>query len=257
MITVSTLFSGSDGNSTLIRTENTAILIDAGKSCRAIRVSLESLGMELGDISAIFVTHEHKDHISALDVISRKTKMPIHISEPSSRDFFRKYEYTPNYIIHMGVNYKVKVGDMLLRTFPLPHDSAANVGYVVESDDGDRAALATDMGFAVKTAFENMAGCRQIVIEANHDIEMLKTGLYPRGLKRRILSKMGHLSNEAAAEMCVGLAEKGCRKFMLAHLSDENNTPEMAQSTVRNRLDEEGYTEVEVKTAPRCYALTL
>lgn len=258
MITVSTLFSGSSGNSTLIRSDNTAILIDAGRNCKAVCLSLESLGMTLSDISAIFVTHEHTDHISALDVMSKKRQTPIHITEPSAKELCRKAAAAECAVIHRGLFFEEKVGDLTVRSFALPHDSAAHVGYIIKSEDSDCAGVATDMGFPTVEAFDNLRYCRQIVIESNHDIGMLKRGPYPEYLKQRILSKYGHLSNRDSAEMCLGLAEAGCERFMLAHLSSENNTPEKALSAVKERLDDGGFSDsVTVKVAPRECALTL
>lgn len=257
MITVSTLFSGSSGNSTLIRTDNTAVLIDAGRNCKAVTLSLESLGLSLSDISAIFITHEHSDHISALDVMSKKQQTPIHITEPSAHELCRKCAAAECAVIHRGLIFEEDVGDLHLRSFPLPHDSAAHVGYIITSGDGDSAGVATDMGFPTQQAFNNLAGCRQIVIEANHDVNMLRHGPYPEHLKRRILSRYGHLSNEDSAELCIGLAEAGCERFMLSHLSAENNSPELAMKAVRTKLDGGGFENVTVKVAPRECALTL
>lgn len=257
MITVSSLFSGSSGNCTLVRTDKTAILIDAGRNCKAVSLSLQSLGLSLADISAVFVTHEHTDHISALDVMSKKNPAPIHITEPSAGELCRKCAAAECAVIHSGLSFEVTVGDLNVRSFPLPHDSFAHVGYVIGGEDGDTAAVATDMGFPAQEAFNNLRGSRQIVIEANHDVNMLRYGPYPEHLKRRILSRYGHLSNEDSAELCLGLAQEGCERFMLAHLSAENNTPELAMRAVRTRLDSEGYSGVTVKVAPRECALTL
>ena len=232
MITVSTLFSGSSGNSTLIRTDSTAVLIDAGRNCKAVCLSLGSLGLSLSDVDAVFVTHEHTDHISALDVMSKKHPAPIHITEPSARELCRKCAAAECAVIHRGFFFEVEVGDLTVRSFPLPHDSFAHVGYVITSSDGDSAAVATDMGYPTMEAFNNLGGCRQIVIEANHDVDMLRYGPYPVYLKQRILSNRGHLSNENCADLCSGLAEAGCERFMLAHLSAENNTPELAKKAV-------------------------
>lgn len=257
MITVASVFSGSSGNCTLIRTENTAVLVDAGKNCKAVREGLASFGLDLDSISAIFVTHEHSDHISALDVMSKRQKTPIHITEPSASELCKKCAAAECAVIHRGLIFEEKVGDLIVHSFPLPHDSAAHVGYVFTDSEGDRAAVATDMGFATCEAFENLRGCRQIVIEANHDVNMLKYGPYPDYLKRRILSKFGHLSNEGCAELCIGLAGEGCESFLLAHLSRENNTPELAMKAVRGGLDLNGFASVKVKVAPPASPLIL
>lgn len=248
MITVATLFSGSSGNSTLIRTENTAILVDAGKNRKAIISALSAFGMTLSDISAIFITHEHADHVSALDVIAKNSDIPIYITSPSAK--YLTASARKNAVVSDKLIFSEKTGDISVKSFPLPHDSAAHVGYVFTSDDGDKAGVATDMGFATMEAFNNLRGSRQAVIEANHDIEMLKTGAYPYYLKQRILSKTGHLSNAESAGFCLGLCAEGCEKLMLAHLSRENNTPDAARSTVFNTLSERGFGNTVLKIAP-------
>ncbi len=250
MIKVSTLFSGSSGNCTLLRSDNTAILVDCGKNCKAVCQGLKQHGLELSDISAIFVTHEHKDHISALDVMMRKHPIPIHVTAPSAPELCRGKSAAENAVIHRGILYEEKVGDITVRSFHLPHDSAAHVGYVVCDDSGDSAGVATDMGFATMEAFKNLKGCRSIVLEANHDISMLKNGPYPYYLKIRILGRGGHLSNGECATLCRGLAENGTEEFLLSHLSSENNTPELALSAV-NACLEEGNLQAKLKVARR------
>lgn len=240
MIKIATLFSGSSGNSTLIRTDNTAILVDCGRNCKAVCEGLKAEGLELSDIDAVFVTHEHRDHISALDVMMRKCAIPIHVTSPSAAELCKGKSAAENAVVHSGILYEERVGDITVRSFPLPHDSAAHVGYTVTCDDGDRAGVATDMGYATMEAFENLRGCRQIVLEANHDIPMLKSGPYPYYLKQRILSRRGHLSNEDCAELCLGLCENGTEAIILSHLSSENNTPQLALGAVTNRLDGAG-----------------
>ncbi len=243
MIQLSTLFSGSSGNSTLIKSENTAILIDAGRNCKAVCQSLEKLGMSIEDISAIFVTHEHSDHISALDVLMRKRAIPIHVTEPSARQLCKKQSAAECAVIHKDLEYSVKVGDLTVSSFPLPHDSAAHVGYIVECDDGDCAGVATDMGYPTRLCFDKLKCCRQAVLEANHDPKMLANGPYPRALKERIRSKRGHLSNGECAQLVMGLCECGMEKIMLAHLSLDNNTPDKARDTITECLENEGLTD--------------
>ncbi len=249
MIEITTLFSGSSGNSTLIKNESTAILIDAGRNCKAVCAALAELGMSLSDISAVFVTHEHSDHISALDVMMKKHRLPIHITSLSAPELCKKPAAAACAAVHSGLYYEVEVGDLYVRSFPLPHDSAAHVGYTVRSADGDRVGLATDIGHITDEALTNLTGCRLAVIEANHDVDMLKNGEYPYYLKQRILSPRGHLSNENSARLCTAVAEGGAEKIMLAHLSGENNTPSTAFHTVRSALDAAGFDAVEIKTA--------
>lgn len=240
MIELSTLFSGSSGNSTLIKTDNTAILIDAGRNCKAVCTSLSKLNMTLDDIDAIFVTHEHADHISALDVMSRKRAIPIHITAPSARALSNKKSASECAVVHRELSYTVNVGDLTVSSFPLPHDSAAHVGYIAKCDDGDCAGVATDMGYPTQLCFDNLKCCRQAVLEANHDPVMVINGPYPRALKERILSKGGHLSNADCAQLIMGLCEHGMEKIMLAHLSQDNNTPDCARNTICDCLRAEG-----------------
>lgn len=257
MIEIATLFSGSAGNSTLIRTEKTAVLIDAGRSCKAVCTSLGEIGMSLDDISCIFITHEHSDHINALDVMTRRHPVPIHVTAKSAREVCKMKDAAHRIVVHDTPDFQVRVGDIELTAFPLPHDSAAHVGYLAVSDDGDRAGVATDMGRIVPAALNNLSGCRQAVVEANHDETMLRRGAYPYRLKQRILSDTGHLSNDAAAILCRLLAESGTQRLMLAHLSLENNDPDLAFSTVRRTLDSEGFSDVTLKVAPREHSLML
>ena len=250
MIKVSTLFSGSAGNCTLLRTESTAVLVDCGRNCKAVCEGLKAEGLDISDISAIFVTHEHKDHISALDVMMRKRPIPIHVTSPSAPELCRGKSAAENAVVHRGILYEERVGDITIRSFALPHDSAAHVGYVATDDHGDRAGVATDMGFATREAFENLSGCRQIVLEANHDVAMLRRGPYPEFLKMRILGRGGHLSNVECATLCRGLAENGTEAFLLSHLSSENNTPQLALQAVQSCL-EDGNLRALLKVARR------
>lgn len=249
MTEIITLFSGSSGNSTLIRSSSTAVLIDAGRNCKAVCASLAELGMSLSDLSAVFVTHEHSDHISALDVMMKKHRLPIHITSLSAPELCKKPAAASCAAVHSGLYFEAEVGDLTVRSFPLPHDSAAHVGYTVTDSDGDKVGVATDIGHITDEALENLVGCRLAVIEANHDVGMLKYGDYPYYLKQRILSPRGHLCNEKSAELCLKVARGGAEKIILAHLSRENNTPEKAFNTVRDTLDGAGFGNVEIKTA--------
>lgn len=249
MIEITTLFSGSGGNCTLIKSRNTAVLIDAGRNCKAVCTALDELNMSLSDISAVFVTHEHSDHISALDVMMKKHRMPIHITALSAPELCKKPAAASCAVVHSGLYYDTEIGDLCVRSFPLPHDSAAHVGYIITDAAKDKVGVATDIGHITDEAIENLAGCRMAVIEANHDVEMLKNGDYPYYLKQRILSPRGHLSNEKSAELCLTLAEHGAENIILAHISRENNTPKAAYSAVRQKLDASGFEDVLIKTA--------
>lgn len=249
-VTVDILFSGSSGNCTLIRGRETAILIDAGRSSKVISEKLTALGMSPSEIAAVFVTHEHSDHISALDVFSSVNHVPIHITEKSFRCISKNNRLCVDAELH-PTEFSESVGELTVRSFPVPHDSACNVGYVICDSDGDTVGIVTDMGEVTERAFKELSSCRRAIIEANHDVEMVRRGPYPYILKARILSGGGHLSNEACADLAVRLADAGCRGVALSHLSAENNTPNTALNCVREALDASGHADVFVSVSSR------
>lgn len=249
-MTVDILFSGSRGNCTLIRHGGNAILIDCGKSARAVTKALCEVGAFPADIDAVFVTHEHSDHTSALEILCSANQIPIHMTEKSGVKIHpdnRAYDL----VISHDVEYTERVGSLTVKSFPLPHDSLCHVGYVVSDSNGDVFGLATDIGHVTTRLVEELSRCRRVVVESNHDVEMLLEGSYPADLKRRILSKRGHLSNEDCGSLSCVLAEAGCEVFALAHLSPENNTPEVAYTEVRRALDSAGFLSAEVIVTDR------
>ncbi len=238
------LYSGSGGNSVFIRAGENAILIDAGKSARALCNALCSIGESIDGIDAIFITHEHSDHVSALEVLAKKKDIPIHITEVSAK----RFDTDPKAVIHQrlqrhDVHFSVEVGNICVTSFRTPHDSRMSVGYRVELADGEGQlvlGLATDIGYVSEEIKENLLGCDAVIIESNHDRDMLMTGPYPRELKQRVASKRGHLSNAECAELATELAQNGTRAFMLAHLSEENNEPELAFDEVSRAVSGTG-----------------
>ena len=229
---IATLYSGSSGNCTLISSHNTSILIDAGGSARAICSALENVGSDIRDISAIFITHEHTDHISALCGISKKYSIPIHITDISAQKPASMGELSlDKCLCRHNTVFCQMVGDIKVTSFPTPHDSMMSVGYRIEIGSGDKhytIGVATDIGHVTPQIREGLLGCCAVVLESNHDQDMLRNGPYPQFLKKRILSPKGHLSNEDSAELSSYLAKNGTRAFILAHLSRENNLPELA-----------------------------
>lgn len=243
-IKIYTLYSGSGGNSTFIKVGESRILIDAGKSARALCRALCDIGESIDSIDAIFITHEHADHVSALEVLSKKHSIPIHITEVSACVL----ERIPTDALHCnlcrhGLDFCEQVGELRVTAFRTPHDSRMSVGYRIEFEDGGQdyaIGFATDIGYASDEIRKNLMGCRAVVIESNHDIDMLMSGPYPRELKLRVASKRGHLSNAECAELAGELAESGTRAFMLAHLSKENNEPALALDEVSGAVEEYG-----------------
>jgi len=227
-----TLYSGSGGNAAYIEAAGKRILIDAGKCLRTLSTSLASIGTSLSEINAIFITHEHGDHTSALEVLSKKYNIPIHIADGSAAKFSSpRYDTLRESLVVHQQRFEVELGDVKVSSFPTPHDSMMSVGYKIEfSEDGcsHTFGFATDIGYVTKTIATELVGCEAVVLESNHDIEMLKHGRYPQDLKQRILSKRGHLSNAESALFAAHLAANGTRHFILAHLSEENNTPDTA-----------------------------
>ena len=241
------LYSGSKGNSTFVSAGGAKILIDAGRSAKALCSALSSIGEDIGTIDAIFITHEHTDHISALQVLSHKHNIPIHMLLTSAQVFngLCDERLCECLRLYKGNCFDTEVKGLHVIAFPTPHDSRAAVGYRLEFEecDGENVAVAvsTDTGCVTPAMRENLSGCRAVVIESNHDLQMLEEGPYPYDLKCRIRSKRGHLSNVDCAELACELIECGTEHIMLAHLSEENNLPEIAFNEVFTAIADENF----------------
>lgn len=231
------LFSGSKGNCTFVRAGEEKILIDAGGSAKTIESKLEEIGYSMKEISAIFVTHEHSDHTHALCVLAKKYNLPIHISIASA-EALKIPEGTPLsncMVIHEGEFSMSFENGATVESFITPHDSVQCMGYKI-TYGSHSVGVATDLGYVTQRVYDMLYGCDAVMLESNHDKEMVKNGRYAENLKRRILSKEGHLSNDDCAEIAAALARSGTHSFMLAHLSRDNNTPETALETVKSSL---------------------
>jgi phosphoribosyl 1,2-cyclic phosphodiesterase len=235
-----TLFSGSSGNCHYIRSETTEILIDAGVSARSIENSLREVGSSLANISAIFVTHEHVDHVRGLEVISKKFGIPVHMASPSADALIKdKNAALCSTLVEHSPIYTATAGDINVTSFVTPHDSACCVGYRIEFPLGDsvhKIGIATDVGHIESDIIDALYGVDECIVESNHDVSMLMTGPYPYMLKRRILSPNGHLSNDDCGKLLTILAQSGTHAFMLAHLSRENNYPPTAELSAKTAL---------------------
>lgn len=248
MFKATPLFSGSSGNCIYVRFNDEEILIDAGVSFKKICSALNHIGTDISNIKAVLVTHEHSDHVQGLPVLSRHTDIPIYINRKSA-----SYYDLPLDELFSGHAKIRDPGDSItfdsfeVNVFATPHDSIGSCGYHFTFSDGNRFALATDMGEITPEISSYLLGCRTVVIESNHDVKMLKNGPYPYILKKRILSDHGHLSNDGCAAFVPKLVDMGAEKIVLAHLSQENNTPELAYKTSAEALAEAGYTPNDVK----------
>jgi len=239
-----TLYSGSSGNSVFIRSGSSAILIDAGMSARSIEKALNAIGESLASLSAIFVTHDHSDHVRGIEVISKKHHIPVHAPN-SCAPYIKCCEDC--FFTHPPI-FRCDVGGLEISSFVTPHDSHGSVGYTVCGDDIS-FALATDLGFMTDAVMEQLCGCSHVVLESNHDIPMLLSGPYPPQLKDRILSRYGHLSNDDCADSVAVLARNGAKAILLAHLSGENNRPELAFRSSMAALDSCGVRGVALGVA--------
>ena len=236
---ITSLYSGSKGNSVLIETDETKILIDAGKSARALCNTLAVIGKSIDKIDAIFITHEHTDHIGALEVLLKKHRIPVHIVGISANKLLMRSKdiFEGVLCLHTPI-FTVTVGNMKISSFPTPHDSEYSVGYRIEIGESC-IGYATDIGYVTDEIKNGLSGCESIVIECNHDEEMLMNGPYPYDLKLRIKSKRGHLSNKDCAEFVSNLCFIGTKNILLAHLSEENNDPELAFDEVWSAISDE------------------
>ncbi len=253
MINTVPMFSGSKGNCTFVESGDTRILIDAGVSCLSVTKALESIGKSILGISAILVTHEHIDHIRGLEVISKKYHIPVYINGMSADYIFadRAYENLSRCAVIKNAGESVSIGGIGVDIFKTPHDALGSVCFHISDTDGDSFGFATDIGYVTKGIAAALIGCRQVVVESNHDLDMLKNGPYPYMLKQRILSDRGHLSNKDCARFVPFLAEGGAETVWLAHLSEENNTPEKVLSESESSLAEKGLCGCTVKVAPK------
>lgn len=224
-----TLSSGSSGNCCWVKHGKCEFLIDAGISRRAISTALRSLGSDLSNISAVFVTHEHSDHVKGLPMLAKYEHLPIHAATETAQ---RLSGVDPDCIVPHHPLFSVELSrEVKVESFVTPHDSRASVGYVITAGER-RFALATDMGMCAKNVADALSGCEGVILEANYDAQMLKNGPYPIYLQERIASRWGHLENSESAKMAAYLALHGTRRILLAHLSEENNTPAKALDTV-------------------------
>lgn len=254
---VFSLASGSRANCTLVTDGETHILIDLGVSLRYLTGSLKEIGMTPADISALFITHEHSDHVAGLGTFLKKFNVPVHITEPSYLAFIRGqgFEIRDRFTVHEELAFTERVGGLTVSSLPVSHDSAACVAYKL-SGNGVSLGICTDVGRPSDALFEFFSDCRDVITEANHDEIMLKCGIYPDALKYRILSDSGHTSNAACAEFVVRLAKAGVRNVLLSHISPENNTPELALYCVNEALSREGVSLSYLGAAPRMALLS-
>lgn len=231
------LYSGSSGNSIFVSSNNTKVLIDAGMAGKSIESALKSIDEKPNEIDAIFVTHEHSDHIKGVGVMSRKYDIPIYANEDTWKAMNEKIGKIKEHNINMLDKSYVDIKDMHIINYSVSHDAASPLGYALCSEN-KKACIATDLGFFSETVKDVIEDADVILLESNHDVEMLKFGPYPYPLKRRILSDVGHLSNDACGKALVEIMNDKHKSVFLGHLSKTNNYPDLAYQTVLNILNE-------------------
>jgi phosphoribosyl 1,2-cyclic phosphodiesterase len=244
------LYSGSDGNAALLCAGGHAVLIDAGRSAKCLCAALCQAGVDPDRLDAILITHEHRDHTAALDVFVKHHPVPVHMTERSAQKMLPRMgdALRAQLVLHPPL-YTVEAGPITLSSFPTSHDSVQSVGFRITVREGDEVhtiGYATDLGTVTPAVEEGLCGCEEVVLECNHDEEMLMEGPYPYDLKRRIASPKGHLSNRDCAAFSTRLATNGLKRLLLAHLSEINNLPLLALGEVRAAL---AGTGVEVRAA--------
>jgi phosphoribosyl 1,2-cyclic phosphodiesterase len=300
MVKMTVLASGSRGNSTVISTDKTRLLVDAGLSCRELMKRMAAAGEDPYTLDGIVITHEHQDHVQGLAVLARKLGVPVYFTEATHRAWMRwmvpqkRVSYadwlaarqaekqtqsdgnpgsastttgadsvrddnvvedeeesatspatspakTPEELTRLpGVEYfragqTFCIGDIEVFPFTIPHDAVDPVGFVFQSQ-GLRVAIATDLGYMPPNALAALRRCDVLMIESNHDLEMLRDGPYPWSVKQRVMSRVGHLSNHALAEYLTGEYDGQARYVVLAHLSENNNLPELARLSAERAL---------------------
>lgn len=237
------LSSGSSGNCYVIKSDDRLLLIDAGITLKKIKEKLTEIGASLDEVFGIFVTHEHTDHIKSVGAISRKYDVPIYANEKTWSEMESLIGHVKEHnkmIFNTGETFKLE--DLVIKAFSIPHDAADPVGFSFYKEDAQISTV-TDIGYMTEAIIKEIIHADLLILEANHDVDMLKIGKYPWFLKQRILGKQGHLSNEDAGKALVHLLTENPkeRQVLLAHLSRENNFPQMAYQTVKNILEEKSY----------------
>src|SRR6202049_1772107 len=240
-VTVCMLAVGSRGNCAFVASTRTRILVDAGISCRETFKRMKSLGEDPQALSAILITHEHSDHVYGLATLAKKLCIPIFMTmathaawaramrnEKGERPQLERFEKFES-------GHRFQVGDIEVKPFTIPHDAADPVGFTFRVE-GAKVSLATDLGYLPVNVRDHLRGSDVLIMESNHDVEMLRGGPYPWSVKQRVMSRVGHLSNEALAEFFAGDYNGGAAYVVLAHISEQNNHPELARGAAEKAL---------------------
>ena len=228
------LSSGSGGNSLYIETGQSRILIDAGLSAKKLGERMARLGRSPQDLDAVFLTHEHADHVAGAGPLLRKHNLTLHCTEGTLRKISKRVGRIPGFK-PIRADEPVTVGDLCVEPYATPHDAEEPVAFVVRQG-ALKLGHATDLGSATPGVREKLKLSDVLLLEVNHDVELLQQGPYPWSLKQRILSDVGHLSNQTSAELLASVLHRGLKKVVLMHMSETNNRSELAHAAVKQAL---------------------
>ncbi len=243
MVSVTVLASGSKGNSTVVASSRTRILVDAGLSARETFRRMLAVGESPQSLTAIVISHEHCDHVTGLCTLAKKLKVPVYMTGLAHQAFERaerdKHEEHP--VIarceYFKAGHAFQIGDIAVMPFTIPHDAADPVAFTFKVE-GIKIGVVTDLGYMPYSVVQHIRNCDMLMIESNHDLEMLRIGPYPWSVKQRVMSRLGHLSNDALAEFFRSEYDGGAAFVVLAHLSEHNNHPEIARNAAERALSD-------------------
>ena len=243
MLRYCSLFSGSSGNCTYVGTANGGLLIDVGVSARRITTALKERDIDPHSIRAVLLTHEHNDHVSGLRVLSKQFHWPVVASHGTLDALAAADQVRADQRLYMlPLDRQLTIAGVRVTPFSAPHDSRECYGYRLDTEDGRSLAMTTDLGYMPQNVLDVITGCQFVHIESNHDPETLRNGPYPYWLVQRIRGQGGHLSNDECAAALPRLVDAGATRIVLAHLSEDNNTPELAERTAQTALKRIGAT---------------
>lgn len=243
MLKFCSLYSGSTGNSLFVESDNVKLLVDSGVSAKKVVDGLNSIGVDINDIDAILVTHEHSDHVQSLGTISRKFNIPVYANSKTWDAMpFQRDKVSDSNVKFFTNDENFEIGDFVIHPFSIPHDAANPCGFSFFCDK-EKFSIATDLGHMTTNIMDSLEGSSFLCLEANYDPEVLKCSNYPYLLKTRIAGPNGHLSNNLAGKTIAHLINCGLKNVTLGHLSKENNFPELAYNTVIEELAISNYSK--------------
>jgi phosphoribosyl 1,2-cyclic phosphodiesterase len=243
-VSVTVLASGSKGNCTVVSSSGTRLLVDAGLSCRELLSRLVLCGLDPHTIDAILITHEHTDHIGGLRVLAKRLKVPVYITGATYHAYQKFARDSSGNRVAIGrletfcSGSAFQIGDIMVTPFTIPHDAVDPIGFTFRSD-GIKVGVCTDLGYMPASVRHHLRGCHVLMIESNHDLELLRGGPYPWSVKQRVMSRVGHLSNDALADFLTSDYDGVAEFLILAHLSEQNNHPEIARMTAERALGQQ------------------